>query len=53
MIEVTINDTKKKYKEPVTGLEIAKEVGIKDALAMKIDGELADLFAPNKKNANI
>lgn len=53
MIDISINNEKKKYKEPVTGLEIAKDIGVKDALAMKIDDELVDLFAPIKKSAKI
>ncbi len=54
MIDVTLPDnSKKKIKEGTTGLEVAKAVGIKDALAMKVDGEPTDLFAPITAHAKV
>ncbi|MBI4441408.1 threonine--tRNA ligase [Candidatus Woesearchaeota archaeon] len=57
MIEVTLPDgTRKKYEAGVTGLEIAKSIGprlAKDAIAIKVDGELIDLFKPLHANCKV
>lgn len=54
MVEVTLPDgSKKKYNAGITGLEIAKSLGVKDALAIKVDNNVIDLFLPIEHDAKI
>ena len=57
MIEVTLPDgSKKQYKKPITGVEIAKSISdslAKEALAIKIDDSLKDLQGVIDKDCQI
>lgn len=57
MITITLPDgSKKQFEKGITGIQIAESIGkrlAKDALAIKVDGEIIDLSRPIEKNANI
>jgi threonyl-tRNA synthetase len=57
MITITLPDgSKKQFESGITGLQIAESIGkrlAKDALAIKVNGEIIDLSRPIEKNANI
>ncbi len=55
MVVITLLDGKKRtYEKPVTGVELAKELRLEGkALAMKVNGELKDLFLPIEHDANV
>ena len=52
-IILTFDGAKKEFPKGITGIELAKKLGIKDALAIKVDDELKDLTLPIEKNAKI
>jgi threonyl-tRNA synthetase len=57
MISITLPDgSTRNYEKPLTGAEIAADIGArlaKDALALRIDGELADLSRKIERDAQI
>jgi threonyl-tRNA synthetase len=57
MITITLPDgSKKQFESGITGAQIAESIGkrlAKDALAIKVDGEIIDLSRPIEKNSNI
>ena len=57
MVAITLPDgSVRQYKEPVSGADIAADIGpglAKAALAVRVDGELTDLLAPIENDACI
>ena len=55
MVVITLLDGKKRsYEKAITGVELAKELRLDGkALAMKVNGELKDLFLPIEQDANV
>ena len=57
MISISLSDgTKREFKSPITGLEIAKDIAsslAKSALVAKVNGELKDLTFPIKESAQV
>ncbi len=53
-VKITFPDGKsKEYKKGITPEDIAKEIGIRNILAAKIDGELKDLTSPITKDSKL
>ncbi|TAN73345.1 MAG: TGS domain-containing protein, partial [Magnetospirillum sp.] len=57
MVAITLPDGKvRSYPGPVTGLEVAKDIGAglaKAALAVRIDGDMKDLSAPIESDCRL
>ena len=57
MVDITLPDGKvRSYEGPVTGERIATDIGprlAKDALAVKVDGRLTDVYVPIERDARV